>query len=193
MTNGLSSVLNELYFALMAINRIDYCGVDKNEQEVLNYWKKEYEIDKIVAEIGHAYLDTIVIIDTTQYKTAVIYQPEEYRFGSKIDGVYSVQYKSCEFYNSSAKGTGSVNYILIQPNPSNSHIEINFSSEINVDDIRQLVISNMYGRDVVRMNISQETFGNGIILNVSEWLPGTYTVSAHSTGNGIYRERLIVQ
>lgn len=153
---------------LELLTELEKCGLKLKEQTIVNHWKKQYLIDIQAQELGTALLDTIIIIDSSQWKKPVSASKIDFYFGSIINGVNDITYVSC---NSDEKSLMFSNSIVEQehvvyPNPAENEITINWA----FDSPLLLEISDLSGKVILTKEITNsetiqlEKFHSGIYL-----------------------------
>jgi len=81
--------------ALEILEFTEACGLDSLEQEALNYWKEQVELDIVIDSMGLDFLDSNIIIDTKGYNTPTSNPAAIYHFGTHFNTLYDRTYASC--------------------------------------------------------------------------------------------------
>lgn len=81
--------------ALEILEFTEACGLDSLEQEALNYWKEQVELDIVIDSMGLDFLDSNIIIDTKGYNPPTSNPAAIYHFGTHFNTLYDRTYTSC--------------------------------------------------------------------------------------------------
>lgn len=175
------------------LKNTEICGLSFEEQKVLNYWKKEYELDIKVEQLGMAYLDTTIIIDTNLYNVPAVFNPTQYYFGTRFVTLNDRTNPDCNFgariLNSYENAEASVG-LSIYPNPADNRVSIEFNEYENHESA-ELVFYSSDGRVTDAIKLSSE---NSITnYSVQSWLPGIYFYELLIGENKIGQGKLVVE
>ncbi len=175
------------------LSHIDVCGLDQEEQAMLNYWKTQYDIDLIVNQIGYAYLDSTIAVDTSGYNVPTSYTPPIFNFGSQINGVYNISYTSCASGNAkmNALANRPMNELSVHPNPADKFIDVQFDFE-ELEGEADIRITSLDGKEVIRLTHDFESKGNILSFDVSNWKQGGYLITARTATLGILQKQFVV-
>jgi hypothetical protein len=187
-------ILGDPTTGLGILENIELCGINLHEQEVLNHWKREYEIDVLVDQLGIAYLDTTITIDTTEYTVPVINTPGQYYFGAVFTSLAEIDYPNCG--NARFGSPGNLWEELdielsVFPNPADQRINITVNYDIDSQS-SSLFFYSADGRIVDEVQIAN-TKGEVTVHSVNSWLPGVYIYELVIDGKNMSRGKLIVE
>ncbi|MFT6502328.1 MAG: hypothetical protein ACJASQ_002454 [Crocinitomicaceae bacterium] len=187
-------ILGDPATGLNILDKIELCGINLPEQAVLNHWKREYEIDILVDQLGMAYLDTTITIDTTEYTVPVIYTPGQYYFGATFASLLEIDYPNCGNARLGSSGNlwEELNIELsVFPNPADQRINITVNYD-NDSEASSLFFYGADGRIVDEVQIAN-TKGEVTVHSISSWLPGVYMYELVIDGKKMSRGKLIVE
>lgn len=182
MTHKGNSILNEL----------EKCGLDSLEQSNLNYWKKVYEKDSIEYQIGINVLDSVIVIDTSNYITPEDIVINQFRFGSDISNINEILYPNCSYYKKSKlEILTTANQVFAYPNPSNNTIVFKVSGLVKKLNAN-ITIFGIDGK-ILFQNNSPSTLDELGNINVSEWNNGLYTYKITFSNGELANGNFVVQ
>lgn len=186
-------VLGDPTSGLEILTKTETCGLDKEEQKILNYWKREYELDIKIDLLEMSYLDTVVVIDTGLYITPVVFNPTQFYFGTRFVTLNDREYSDC---NLGARLIG-VNEEIesqlgmsIYPNPADNRVNIQFDDYADYGKATILFYSSN-GKLIDQIELNSETNLTGYSLQ--SWLPGIYFYEMIIGENKMARGKLIVK
>lgn len=182
----LFSTLKKPEMASWVFTHLDDCALDSLEQETLNRWIYEVEL-----EIQNQSSDGIssIQIDTTSFNTPEINDLENYRFGVTIHTPNSVSFVNCQqlyFYRNLLDGDVEIS---VYPNPASEKIFVNTNTDLNIQEI---VLLDVQGKDVKRWNsvdAQQMTSGLNLPQNLES---GSYILQLLTPGE-MMQFKLVVQ
>jgi hypothetical protein len=142
----LFSTLKKPEMASWIFTHLDDCALDSLEQETLNRWIYEVEL-----EIQNQNADGVSSfeMDTTSFNTPEVNDFDHYRFGVTIHSPNSVSFVNCQqlyFYRNLTENNVEIS---IYPNPASEKIFVNTNADLNIQEI---VLLDVQGRDVKRWN-----------------------------------------
>lgn len=178
------------------LDELDYCGIDSAEQLVLNSWRKEFDLNVLVDQIGFAVLDSAVSVDTSGYTSPVSYQPVRYFIGSIINGVNDILYVGCTenapYRMWNGKSIFVKSNLNVAPNPATDNVTISFV-DFGDNLPNELRIRSVDGRYSKKHNLSLEDLLNGKEIDVSELSRGTYFCEVLHAHYGTISVKFILQ
>lgn len=175
------------------LSELESCGIDGDEQAVLNHWKKQYLYDLKIEEFGTLLLDTVISVDTNSFVTPTALSLEEYYIGSSINTPDNIVYLSCND-NFSNKSLGfiesdkSLNFIAY-PNPANNELTVELDSEMGEISLRILSIDGRIAHDEI---VSSEKI-RSFKVDLNNIAPGTYILEIINTKGIQLKKQIVVQ
>ena len=142
----LFSTLKKPQMANWVLTHLDDCALDSLEQETLNRWI--YQVQLEIQDLNSDGVDSFQI-DTTAFNTPEINDLENYRFGVTIHSPNSVSFVNCQqlyFYRNLHEGADE---IVVYPNPASEKIYINTNEDLRIEEV---VLLDLQGRSVKRWN-----------------------------------------
>ncbi len=155
----LFSTLKKPEMASWVFTHLDDCALDSLEQETLNRWIYQVEL-----EIQNLNSDGIssIQIDTSSFNTPEVNDLETYRFGVTIHSPNSVSFVNCQqlyFYRNLVDDDVEIS---IYPNPASEKFFVNTNTELNIQEI---VLLDVQGRSLKRWNsIDAQQMTSGLNL-----------------------------
>ncbi len=182
----LFSTLKKPEMASWVFTHLDDCALDSLEQETLNRWIYQVEL-----EIQNLNSDGIssIQIDTSSFNTPEVNDLETYRFGVTIHSPNSVSFVNCQqlyFYRNLLGGDVEIS---VYPNPVSEKIFVNTNTDLNIQEI---VLIDVQGRDLKRWNsidAQQMTSGLNLPQNLES---GSYILQLLTPGE-MMQFKLVVQ
>lgn len=185
-------ILGDPTSGLEIITKTETCGLDKEEQGILNYWKREYELDIKIDQLEMSYLDTVVLIDTSLYITPVVYNPPQFYFGTRFITLNDREYPTCT-NGARLIGEGYVQASVgfsVYPNPASSRISIEFKEFKEYTNV-QVVFFTSDGRIIEQLGLDSKS--SITEHSVIDWNPGIYFYELIIDENKVSMGKLIVQ
>jgi hypothetical protein len=142
----LFSTLKKPQMANWVLTHLDDCALDSLEQETLNRWI--YQVQLEIQDLNSDGVDSFQI-DTTAFNTPEANDLENYRFGVTIHSPNSVSFVNCQqlyFYRNLHEGADE---IVVYPNPASEKIYINTNEDLRIEEV---VLLDLQGRSVKRWN-----------------------------------------
>lgn len=168
-------LLSKTEKSLEILINLEACGLADEEQNQVNYWKKQYLMDQQKSLLGLAILDTIIIIDTTSFVNKGA-KNNNYYFGSQILGANELTYVNCNAPNKSVLTdnpvVNSFNH-TIYPVPATESIVISWDS----DEVLRLEVLDLSGKKVLDKEINSDEN-----TNISKLNPGIYLYKLYLDG-----------
>ena len=162
-------ILGNTNLSLEFLYNMESCGLDYNEQQIVNTWKYLWETD--LAKLGYgsdADLIDTVWVDSTAYLTPVHQQPGN--FGSTITGRNSVQFVNCSAPKTALHQNNEELVFNLFPNPSNG--QINFEYALNEEQSGHVLITTIDSKELQNFICSPGTnYGS---IDISHVPSGTY-------------------
>jgi hypothetical protein len=182
----LFSTLKKPQMASWVFTHLDDCALDSLEQETLNRWiyQVELEIQSMDAD-GTSSLP----VDTTSFNTPEVNDLENYRFGVTVHSPNSVSFVNCQqlyFYRNLAESDLEIS---IYPNPVSEKIFVNTNDELSIQEI---VLLDLQGRDVKRWNsIDAAQLASG--LDIPQYLGCGSYILQFLTAEEMMQFKLMIQ
>ena len=183
-------LIGQRTMALSILYNTEYCGLNKFEQRHLNAYKYSLEEERSRLNFGYiADLNDTVFVDTSHYTFPSDQGPVQYKFGSQINGLYSVVFaNSCSGQNES-KAANSIEGISIYPNPTKDILSINYS--LDEESVGVLVIYNISGKELISSTLS--SYSNTHMISLNNLSRGTYLYKYVLDGESIQTGKLVKQ
>jgi hypothetical protein len=172
--------------ASWVFTHLDDCALDSLEQETLNRWiyQVELEIQSMDADETSS-----LPIDTTSFNTPEVNDLENYRFGVTIHSPNSVSFVNCQqlyFYRNFAEGGLEIS---VYPNPVSEKIFVNTNDELSIQEI---VLLDLQGRDVKRWNsVDAAQLASG--LDIPQYLGSGSYILQFLTAEEMMQFKLMIQ
>jgi hypothetical protein len=148
---ALFRMLGHTETGLDILQNIDLCFLDSSEQVVMNEWKFEFEEEIAKNQLGTvAYGIDTILTDVSGYYEPTNSQVTEYYFGSAINNISNITYRSC-----TGTRTPEDNFVKnifpfrLYPNPSNG--EINIEYEVPSESAVELTVYTIEGKEIMRI------------------------------------------
>jgi hypothetical protein len=149
--------------ASWVFTHLDDCALDSLEQETLNRWIYQVEL-----EIQNLNSDGIssIQIDTSSFNTPLVNNLDTYRFGVTIHSPNSVSFVNCQqlyFYRNLLDGDFEIS---VYPNPASEKVFVKTNTDLNIQEI---ILLDVQGRDLKRwdsVDAQQMTSGLNLPQNL---------------------------
>jgi hypothetical protein len=179
---NLYRMLGHTNTGLDILQNISLCPIDSSERAALNELMAIYENEAIKRAIGaSAYGVDTVYVNIANYTTPSASQATEFNFGSVINSLSSVNYRTCN--SGSLKPEDESNRttsFLMYPNPSDGVMNLKY--EIPSESNAELVVYSMNGQVIYRGNLGDGS--NTETIDISKVESGLYFYTV--LYNGVY-------
>lgn len=142
-------MLGHTDMGLNILQNTNFCVLDSAEQAVLNKWMFVFEEELAKQQFGElAYGMDTTFTDTSGYYTPIKYRATEYYFGSVINSLSSVTYRTCSGAKSADPNLADdkAYEFVLYPNPSNGIITISY--DVPTEGKNEISIYTMDGKEV---------------------------------------------
>lgn len=154
------------------LSDLEFCGLDIDEQKMVNHWKEQIEMDLIVKEYGFQTLDSIFTVDVSHFRKPSPNNSEHFYFGAKILSPISFESPECEMRFSSPEINS--DQLVLYPNPTRT----DFSIRVDLNTYggsAKLHIESIEGKNVKSVELLKNEMGT-YLIDVPSLIPGTYIV-----------------
>lgn len=128
---------------LNILSELETCGLDSLGQAELNYWKKQFELDLEVIEIGINAVDSTITIDTSNYQIPTDLAINQFHFGADIQNMNNISYPNCNYFQKANLEELLVeNGIVVYPNPAKNEVNFHISNSILSNEYRLILLTN---------------------------------------------------
>jgi hypothetical protein len=150
------------------LQNTNLCVLDSMEQLVLNQWMFVFEEEMAKQIIGPtAYGVDTVYTDISGYYTPTGSQATEYYFGSVINSVSSVTYRTCVGSKTPETIEEIGNYqFTVYPNPSNGFMTISY--EVPTEGNNRITIYTIEGKEIFSTNLKGGRYTENLDLSFVE-------------------------
>jgi len=154
------------------LQNMNSCDLDSAEQVVLNHWMFVYEEQLAKQSIGiEAYGKDTIYTDTSGYKTPMASQATEFTFGSVINSLTSINYRSCSgSLKPEEDETNRKSLFAIYPNPSDGIVNLKY--QIPTEKRAELVVYSINGQVIYRTWLNEAS--NTATIDLSNVESGLY-------------------
>ena len=148
---ALFRMLGHTETGLDILQNVDLCFLDSSEQVVMNEWKFEFEEEIAKNQLGTvAYGIDTILTDVSGYYEPTSSQVTEYYFGSVINSISNITYRSCTGTRTPVDNfVKNIFPFRLYPNPSNG--EINIEYEVPSESAVELVVYTIEGKEIERI------------------------------------------
>lgn len=171
------------------LQNMNLCNLDSAEQSVLNHWMFVYEEQIAKNEIGlTAYGFDTTYTDTSGYLTPSPSQSTEFYFGSVINSISSINYRSCSNSLKPEDDLANNLQFLVYPNPSDGMVTLSY--EIPSESAAELLIHGTNGQLIYSTPLIEGK--NTKVIDLSTIESGLYIYTVIINGTIEYSGRIAI-